>query len=339
MSSGPPCQAFWNAEAVFDATVLDIGQITRDEAIGGRNYPIADRLVRLDVRAAYKGVSTGPLDVRTTSGVGSCGYDFKIGGRYLVFATKSRDDGAWHVSRCSATQPIDSSGDAEDFLASLSQPARGGRIFGLIRGVYDPFAPRRDQKENPLNATLRLSGGGREQTSASTNGRFEFSGLAPGPYRLEIVVPKGFTTYGESRSIDLPNDRACRQEDFGLSHAGRITGVVLTAAGRPARVDVEVTRADAKPTREYGLLWVTGRYQNDGAFEVTGLSPGDYILGVNLENDPPSQSNPYPRTVYPGDGTGDMVITIGLDQTYDIGVWRLPPVPAIKNRTPLNRTP
>ena len=43
--------------------------------------------------------------VRTSAFDASCGYDFKVGGRYLVFGNGTGND--IRVSQCSATQPYD----------------------------------------------------------------------------------------------------------------------------------------------------------------------------------------------------------------------------------------
>ena len=316
------CEAYWTAGAVFDATVEKIGLEPREENIGTRTYRVNDHRVTLQVRAAYKAVATGPLDVITASHGSACGFAFKPGERYLVFATR-QGGGEWHVSRCSPTQPFDGTGESAAFLASLTGTATGGRVFGRVNPMYDPLQPDDLQARTSIEATLRLIGG-RERTVTTSGGRFEFAGVEPGAYRLEIKLPPGYIAHTESRFVNLENARACVEEDFGVAYAGRIIGVIRDVNGRAPRVMIEVARADARRHPDYGLRTRSAMALNDGAFEITGLAPGQYVLGVNLE-DRPARFHPYARTVYPSDGTGDVIITIGVDHTHDIGEWRLPP--------------
>ena len=83
---GPACQAYWNTSAVFDATVIRISPVERTESIGDREFTYSDKIVTLTVHKAWKGAQPGPLEVHTSGNGASCGYDFKEGQRYLVFA-------------------------------------------------------------------------------------------------------------------------------------------------------------------------------------------------------------------------------------------------------------
>src|SRR5262245_2402128 len=107
---GPACQAFWKADAVFDATVIALADVPRAEASPGSSPFPEDRRVTLDVRQGWKGVAPGSLDVFTSGSSASCGYDFKPGHRYLVFARRGPADGRWSVSLCSATREYNGSG-------------------------------------------------------------------------------------------------------------------------------------------------------------------------------------------------------------------------------------
>ena len=109
---GPACQSFWKTEAVFDATVEAIETTTRETAYEGISRPVLDRehVVKLSVRQAWKGVQAGPLEVVTNAQSSACGYEFKVGKRYLVFAWKRPYDGRWSVSTCSLTQEYNGTG-------------------------------------------------------------------------------------------------------------------------------------------------------------------------------------------------------------------------------------
>jgi hypothetical protein len=133
LASGPACQSFWKADAVFDGTVTAMHPITREETIPPqRTVQITDSQVTMSVRQAWKGLDAAITDVITSSSGASCGFDFKIGRRYLVFAHRNASDGRLHVSLCSFTREFDGTGESADFLASLAAPEPGGRVFGSI---------------------------------------------------------------------------------------------------------------------------------------------------------------------------------------------------------------
>jgi len=327
IQAGPACQAFWKTDAVFDATVESIDRAVGPElSLGQERVSFPEKLVRMTVRQGLKGVTAaGPVDVYTASDAAACGYDFKVGQRYLVFAWKRPADGRWVASLCSATQQYDGTGPAADFVASLNGPATGARVFGSVKTYERHFDREHTSKERKVVATVRLVGAGREQKTTSRDGSFEFSALEAGRYELALEPPPGFASDYTTRNIDLPNSRACQEESFSLAPAGGVTGLVLDAQGRPARdVRIELTGPETEVHPDYGLASLDSTTRNDGSFEMRGVPPGRYILGVNLK-DLPSKYNPYARTVYPSDGTAGTIVEIGSTGMLDIGTWKLPP--------------
>ena len=73
---------------MFDATVESIDRAVGPElSLGQERVSFPEKLVRMTVRQGLKGVTAaGPVDVYTASDAAACGYDFKVGQRYLVFA-------------------------------------------------------------------------------------------------------------------------------------------------------------------------------------------------------------------------------------------------------------
>jgi len=152
--SGPACQAFWKTDAVFDATVEAIGPTSGiDDSMPELPFS-RGKLVKLFVRQSWKGVEPGPLEVVTAADGAACGYDFKPGARYLVFAWKRPADGRWSVSLCSATREFDGTGPAAAFLTSLSQPPAGGRVTGSIKAFERRFDPGNSAVERPVDAVV-----------------------------------------------------------------------------------------------------------------------------------------------------------------------------------------
>jgi hypothetical protein len=134
-----------------------------------------------------------------------------------------------------------------------------------------------------------------------------------------------------NRTIEIPDTRACAEENFGFAPDGHVAGRLTGSEGGPLRqVVVELTRADARPHPDYGLSRETTRTDEDGFFDMTGLPPGRYIFGVNLGG-VPTEYSPYARIVYPGPPNDAYVIDLALGQTVDLGTWQLPPpVPVVR---------
>jgi len=70
------------AEAVFHGTVRDI------VSIGPFDDDLTNKLVVMDVKAAWKGVRHHRIYVFTGSGGGDCGYPFLLGKEYIVWANR-----------------------------------------------------------------------------------------------------------------------------------------------------------------------------------------------------------------------------------------------------------
>lgn len=97
----PPREALASSAAVFDGTVAGIA---RDPAGG----PFPDLFVTFVVHTQWKGVTQSPVVVRTAADGAMCGYSFRLGQRYLVYAHGRVDDAAvLDVGICSRTRLYD----------------------------------------------------------------------------------------------------------------------------------------------------------------------------------------------------------------------------------------
>lgn len=330
---GPACQAFWNAYAVFDGTVLGIAPIVTESTIGDRTRQITSKVVTLAVHRSWKGIEATPqIEVITAADGAACGFDFKIGLRYLIFASRGGFDHRLTVSICSATRLFEPSGDSEQFLVSLGRPAKGGRVFGSVSRTMLSFGYDDGHVgTSSMDAQVLLRGPSGTFETTARSGLYEFTGLAHGSYEVEVVEPEGYNTRVAKYTLEIPNERACARRLFWLAPAGRIAGRLVDATGRPMRRrPVEVTRADATPHPRYGLASVSAYTDLDGFFEIRDLPPGSYIVGLNLRG-LPSEYNPYPRVVYPGLEVSPHVVALALGQAADIGTWQIPPpLPIVK---------
>ncbi|ASS76248.1 hypothetical protein CIG75_15725 [Tumebacillus algifaecis] len=137
---GPPQEALEKAGAVFSGKVTKVTK-TR-EFIN----------VEFEVNTAWKGVSDRTLTVLTSiGGEVSCGFDFKTGKEYLVYASKM-NSGALEASFCSRTRLLDS---ASSDLQELGSGTTFDRPQIEQQVTPDPSAaelkqePKKESKQEP----------------------------------------------------------------------------------------------------------------------------------------------------------------------------------------------
>jgi protocatechuate 3,4-dioxygenase beta subunit len=133
--------------------------------------------------------------------------------------------------------------------------------------------------------------GTRAAASTDQDGRFTLSGLAPGSYTLRASRPSwGTTVFGAAGSS--PSGRT-----VVISATDRVEGLTIEM-NRGATIEVAVVDVDGAPlefgARVYQYQWhaggrileplqlslPNGYSQRDGRFRLSGLPPGDYVVGV-----------------------------------------------------------
>ena len=313
----PLCEMFWKRDVVFAGEVLDVTTIPNAEGF------LPDRLVRLRVLESWRGAVGNTVELTTGSGAGDCGYGFKRGVRYLVYAHGSV--GALRTSVCSGTRPLAEAGDDLAYLKTALKPTAAGRIFGTVQ--YQPTQEDDSQPARPLaNYRVELSGGGKTRTaSTGTDGRYEFTGVAAGHYTIRLDVPSGEHASGP-REVTLEDPRGCAAGDFSVVPDGRISVRVLDTEGRPLRdllldlIDLDAVEP-GRPISSRGYVHTDA----DGRVEWGRLRPRRYVLGLN-STQPPSTHQPFPTTFFPGvTALADArPIELGLGERVDVGEWTIP---------------
>lgn len=93
MSRPQPGIAAANADAVFYGTVV-LGLLDEDDN---------QKIYQIKIEAQFKGPKRDEIEVRTGLSSAVCGYDFSIGGKYLVYAHEH--DGTFSTNICTRTRP------------------------------------------------------------------------------------------------------------------------------------------------------------------------------------------------------------------------------------------
>jgi hypothetical protein len=136
-------EAYWNASAVFVGRVVDVGLI--DDA----SHRLPAIWVRFRVNRAYRGVPSDGAYVIVLSAARpeTCGYPFREGVRYLVYADRDADGDTLRTSICSRTRPTSAAAEDLVYIESI-------RIFRRPRLVPDRTAGPADR-----GRTARTEGG------------------------------------------------------------------------------------------------------------------------------------------------------------------------------------
>src|SRR5438552_13526480 len=82
----PPCAEFGAASAVFLGNVLSIEPHSSKGPNESLRYSYLDRRVTFEIIEWFHGATEGKVSVITGMGNGDCGYPFRAGMTYLVYA-------------------------------------------------------------------------------------------------------------------------------------------------------------------------------------------------------------------------------------------------------------
>ena len=268
-----PCEAFASSPIVF------VGEVLSVEEVGG------DFHMRLRVARALKGITAATADLWSDAR-SSCGVRLAKGGRYVVYTSIA--GGRMSIHACSYGREL-APGEPDPEL-----PPAAGRIYGrVMRYDIDRMREFKPLEAIPsVRIALDLPTG--QVTTASDHwGRFQFANVPPGEYQLLADAGQGLTSWMKE-SIVLPDRGACVDTKIVLWPAGKLSGLVLRADGKPGSgIDVRLLPdgpARSRLAQLAGLGQTTGP---DGRFTFQGLSPDSYVVAVNPEGVHATGRQPY----------------------------------------------
>ena len=217
-----PCQQFGASSAVFVGTVTGVTE--RPPGPAGEGAKPADfvkvltqRGHRFAVARAYLGVEGAEAEVWTAGGEGACGYDFKPGESYLVYASSAVEGGLLMTGVCTRTRPVSNAAEDLEFLEGLSGRPPGVTISGAVRRLRRDSEGKAEVGDAMAGVVLVAEGEGESRTaSTDAEGRYSLAGLKAGAYRLKLLLPEGLAAGRAERKLKVA-DRGCAVEDFHVS--------------------------------------------------------------------------------------------------------------------------
>lgn len=290
LSSNATCDQTWKSgEVIFLGKVTT--KITAQPAAPGE-FIVRQKLgFRFSVTESFRGpaIPGDEIVVYTGRGGGDCGYPFKVGTSYLVYAYASKDASKDELTTgiCSPTNPEVRVAAVVRQLRALQNGTRADDLFGTIgtapKGVgYDDLVettPLADIRVRVIN-----SRGVERSTTTDQEGVYSFQSLPADTYQLKIDLPLGMSTWQRNRGdkmtikIGAEGLTSCRTDEFARSD-GSISGRVVDDGGVGVAGFVTIRHADPKEAeaaiRRGGL---PGYEMEDGKFELRLLPPGGYRL-------------------------------------------------------------
>lgn len=324
IATGPACSEYARYAVVFSGIVTSIAGEDNPPQIN--SYRQTMRRVHFGLLENLRGAETSDIEILTGMGGGDCGYPFRVGESYLVYAYAWQ--GRLTTGICSRTRLLSNAKEDLDYIHSLATAPPGASVFGSLMRLFPPEqgASRREPLGG-IKVVVASTTGEIHTATSGPDGRFLVEGLEAGKYTVAPQFPDSLTLRdSRARQIVLV-EHGCAQENFYAIANGRISGRVLNADSTPAaQVPVLLVPAgDAQAPAAYSSYMHT-QANGDGHFEFKGVAPGEYVLGVSLLN-PPSELAPFPKTFYPGVDRFDGATHLKLGEAGQISnlQFQLPP--------------
>jgi hypothetical protein len=336
---GPACQEAWRKgiDAVF------LGRVDKIESTRGSvgftpgatsMTPMGSLLrVTISVDEAYLGQSAKTVQVYTASSSAACGYAFREGQKYLIYASADDKIGQLLVSLCSATKPAEYAEKDSTYLRSVPSLAPASTLTGNVwRYTHDPnfkpkFQPslmdhyrppeqeyRAMEPEAGFSVVAKAQDGTEHTATSDADGNWRIADLSPGRYTLLPQSREGVYVYPFRSAVDLA-PKGCAETNIRVESNGRISGTVDHPAPGSDWVLVKVFVLPLSESDWHRPMRETTLEPNASAFEVGPLPAGRYVLGAYVA----------------------VKISTGNGHTYgNLGPFYYPGVTGIKSAEPID---
>jgi carboxypeptidase family protein len=327
-----PCQNYWSAAAVFVGQATDISIISQNSGNGTVRY--GGKRVRFSLIEAFRGVTGQTVEVWTGLGGGDCGYDFKQGDRYFVYAYRNQEDGKLGAGICSRTAPLSNASADLEYARAVARGKTGGIIFGIVvRYTRDTYLDYGEYKGVEGIPVIVERNDKRFNLLTDNKGMFQLDGFPAGGYKVWAEPPGNFRK--PSAKEVVVTEGGCAAAEFETTSLGAIKGRLIDFEGEPAsKVDIKLIPPDTDGNEEKWRTREVSSYTDDrGNYRFDRVPPGKYVIVVNYEGQPSTYDPPYPRAYLPGksDLAEAMVFSIAEGQEIEAPDFHL--LPRLVRRT------
>lgn len=206
-----------NEGAVFVGTVKSIKQIEIEGVDDdGEVQKLPVNKVQFNIEEKFGGKIGKTEFIHTAIEGGGCGYDFKVGKEYLVFAAYIEEVGKYATGSCSGNKEIET---AENDVKLLREFSKTGKITPMIYGTVKYFPEERKPNESPkklFRIFAQKQGSDVEIERTIESGKaFDFSNLQFGEYRFRVLVDD--IVFKISQPVVLKENEACREIEISAT--------------------------------------------------------------------------------------------------------------------------
>jgi hypothetical protein len=330
MPSGLPCQAYWTTSTIFTGEVIEITATPSDnERLPG----YSQKLVRFAVSEPFRGVSGTLIDAITGNGGGDCGYPFRVGNSYLVYAYRDPKDNKLYANICSRTRPLSEAGEDLEYIRNLAKADAGATIFAFVNHYRRVKADDSYQPPGPLSGIrVIIEGKGRSvEGLTDSGGQFRVAGLPPGNYKVRFTVPDGLWTSEAERGIEV-QDKGCAVVGVTLEANTSLSGKLIDENGAPAaKIRVDLVPPD-QISQRYQRNSLSAYTDEQGRFVFRSIPPANYLLGIRLSR-VAEPTFVYPRTFHPGTSDPAQAAAIAISEGQALEGYDLQLPPKLDRRT------
>ncbi len=316
MVPNPVCSSFWETPVVFHGRVIERTLVRPPTEIvrnsdGTTTQAIEPGIyrVRFAVSEMFRGDNqAGEITIETNEQSSACGFNFRDGGDYVVFAYRDEKAQAFATSHCTRTREVTSDATDVDLLwmRGLATAPHGGSIFGVMN-----LPPKGTGTQSPR---ILLHGPVDRGIALDAAGKYSFDGLPAGEYTISAKVPDGFRTT-DARKVTLL-DKGCAEIYWPLSFDSHVGGTVTDTSGTPiAKLMMQISIRDLEYPR--GLRGLNTAYTDvQGRYDFAGVSPGDYVIAANEIG--PTPELPYPLLYFGDTEEADAAAVVHLQPSATI---------------------
>lgn len=284
-------------EEVFVGTILSVSQMAGDETS-----------LSLHPEEVFKGAPSTPLSVTTSQGL--CLPDLHAGDRWLFYLRQDKEAKRLTLAYGSPSGLVSAHEEDIDRLRRLIKLNGEGLVKGTLtaRDEDGNTSPSRNRRV----ILRRLEDNAEYVLYTDHDGHFEFPPVRSGRYDLDLNAEPGlWTNWSGVMTVEA---RECMDYSTYLEIDGIIAGYVRSANGKSlSAIQVEAVSATG---------FSSSYTDASGHFEIHGLVPGEYSLGLHISAAEIGKASLYAPGVR--DRAKAQVIELGRAEKRDDVDIRLP---------------
>lgn len=292
---GSPCGTDGNYVYIFVGSVLSVTEISETE-----------RSVQLTPHEVFLGDDASQLEVATNQG--ACLPELVAGDEWLFYLYRDDKTNELVLSYGSPSAPVAEAQSAVERLRRLAAMTDSGIVIGSVQKgeKFDHDGLRGTEYFDVPNHKLiakRTSDGAEYSALTDVHGNYELGPLPVGSYHLSANTTEGLWAEDGPTTV---HPRGCTSYQFELQVDGRISGHITSDDEKPFKIHpwVAIVSVDGSHSESTHV-------DDHGFFEVRGLEPDRYLIGIGIQAEP-NTPEWRSRVYYPGVRTKEEATVIEL---------------------------